>query len=67
MKNVLASLERAAVIALGGLGTSGREPPAGDRDGLRRCFPEAAAPPHGCVPAAPAQDDGCFPGRAPTG
>jgi hypothetical protein len=61
MKNVLASLERAAVTALGGLGSARREPLA-DRDGQRRCFPETAAPTEGCLPAAPAQDEGCFPG-----
>ena len=61
MKNVLASLERAAVIALGGLGATGREP-TGDRDRQRRCFPETEAPAEGCLPSAPARDDGCFPG-----
>jgi hypothetical protein len=65
MKNVLASMERAAVLALGGLGASGREPAAGDLDGLRRCIPETAAPADGCLPSSAAPDDGCFPARPP--
>ena len=66
MKNVLASLERAAVLALGGLAASGREPAAGDRDGLRRCFPGSPAGDSGCFPAGAAAADGCFPAPAPT-
>jgi hypothetical protein len=65
MKNVLASLERAAVLALGGLAASGREPAAGDRDGLRRCFPETTGPADGCLPSSSVPDDGCFPARPP--
>jgi hypothetical protein len=43
---------------------AGRAKAAGDRDGLRRCFPDAASPSDGCMPGAPAADDGCFPGGA---
>jgi hypothetical protein len=30
--------------------------------GLRRCFPDTAAPADGCLPGSPVPDDGCFPG-----
>ena len=64
MRNVLSSLERAAAIALGAAADSCRGPAAGGRDGLRRCFPDGAAPSDGCLPDSPAADDGCFPGGA---
>jgi len=77
MRNVLSSLERAAAIALNAAATDDRGPVSGgapvlgdgakaarDRDGLRCCFPDAAAPSDGCLPGAPAANDGCFPGGA---
>jgi hypothetical protein len=71
MRNVLSSLERVAAIALNAAAThdrgpvpGGRTKAAGDDDGLRRCFPDGAAPSDGCLPGSPAPDDGCFPGGA---
>ncbi len=63
MRIVLASLERAARVALDQAAPSGRRsaPAGGERP--RRCFPDAAAPEDGCVPGTPAPDDGCFPAR----
>jgi hypothetical protein len=64
MRNLLGSFERALAIALNRTASADRGSAPADRDGLRRCFPDAAAPADGCVPGSPAPDDGCFPARA---
>jgi len=63
MRIVLASLERAARVALDQAAPSGRGPAPAGGEQPRRCFPDAASPEDGCVPGTPAPDDGCFPAR----
>jgi hypothetical protein len=67
MRNLRGALEHAASIALSRPAADWPAPPPADRDGQRRCFPDAATPAEGCLPGSPAPDDGCFPGRIPSG
>ena len=67
MRNVLGSIERAAMALSGAAGSvqrpaSGRDLMSEGRDRQRGCFPDAAASPEGCMPGSPSPDDGCFPG-----
>ncbi len=62
MRNLIGSLERAAMIALERTASRPRPEPA-DGDQARHCFPDAVARAEGCLPGSPAPDDGCFPSR----
>ena len=64
MRNLLGTLERAAVIALERTASRSWPEPEGS-DQARRCFPDTAARAEGCLPGSPARDDGCFPSRGP--
>ena len=67
MRGLRGSLGRAAaeIVDLADAGANagefGRRP--AERDRLRRCFPESAAPEGKCFPQPEAPEEGCFPGQ----